>query len=140
MNEHILELANEIGAVDRAAGILGLEGIASAEDGRGTAALACLFVLFEHAIRHADGSVEKRSLAKAISNLSKEGVITKDEASVLHTIRRFRNDFIHPNRHEYAFTINGVLYPLSETDGLVDVFELLAPDCLSLALKLMSDS
>lgn len=140
MQGEVIRFANEMGAMDRAIGTLALEAIASAEDERGTAALACLFVLVEQTIRRAAGAASDEKLSSVIDRIYSDGIISVRECAALHDARYMRNKMFHVDTHAYAFTLGEMLYPLNETGDLAVVFDNIAPDYFALCVKMLSSA
>lgn len=116
-------LINEITAHDIALGSLCIEAEYSYKAGHYMAALACIFVLLEGALKYGVSEADNLGFKKVIDKALKEGVIDKNEHSTLHKVREIRNAFFHDNHYEQILATGDLLHPLYEEETKKLVYE-----------------
>lgn len=136
LSKIMLDTINKISAANRATGWMALEMYASAEEERWYPALAALFMLVEQSLRWATDAPGSEQLFHIMNRARSEKLITEKELVILHSVRDYRNQYLHANFHAEALAVGGMIYPISEAETAQLVFESIAPSCLKIILKL----
>lgn len=121
-----IQLTNDIVARHQLFGDLSLEAVRCYEDERFTAALACLFVLTESALKYQLqlDPEDNWGLYKAIEESKDRNLITDSQSAGLHLIREARNKLFHEDSYSNALEIAGTKYLLSEPETKQILFEM----------------
>jgi len=129
------DLTNCIAAYDKVKGDLALQADRCAEQGMYMAALACLFVLVELALKERLNQTEG-NFAKSIQRANKVGLISEEESNLLKELRIFRNGLFHENHYARFATDSKLLYQYSEDDTKELAYCQFSEPCLRLVLDL----
>lgn len=99
-------------------------------------ALASLFLLVEQTLRMSASAKKSETLKDIIKRLSRQGLISKDEMSILNTLRDFRNGYIHSDFFGQAWAIDNLVYQASEEETAEKIFQTVGMPCLEIIYKL----
>ncbi|MCW4005558.1 MAG: hypothetical protein NWF04_03025 [Candidatus Bathyarchaeota archaeon] len=106
------------------------------EENKGLAAFACLVILVEQVTKFSINKTEgnfRECLAEAVN----KKVITQEEFELLDQLRDARNKFFHEYHYAMFWEENNVLWPFSENDTRLHVYEIYAEQCFQIALRLI---
>lgn len=120
------QLSNDIVARHQLFGDLALESTLSYEAENFTAALACLFVLIESALKYrieADDE-DKKELFRTINEAKDRNLITESQAEQFQILRSVRNKLFHENSYSNVVEIDEVAYYLSDPDTKKILYEM----------------
>ncbi len=101
------------------------------------AALACLFILIEQAIKFA--LYETKGNFHALLRLAKEKkLISAEEFIIINHLRQVRNKMFHESHYAWFNEINGLFYQFSEDETKKEIYDTFSSDCFKIVLKLIS--
>lgn len=134
----MLGIINDISTADRAIGWMSLQIYKCAEEQKWYVALASLFMLIEQVLRWASEASIKETFEHIINRAFEEDLITKNEAHVLHTMRGYRNGYLHADFHASAFEIGGKAYQINDEETAEVIFFTLGLPCFRVIHKLIT--
>jgi uncharacterized protein YutE (UPF0331/DUF86 family) len=103
------------------------------------AALACLFVLVEQAVKLAANRIEG-DFHECSRLLREEELISEEEFLTINQLREIRNRMFHESHYAWFVEISGVAYPLSEDETKGKLFAEFSDRCFAAVLKLVEGS
>lgn len=130
-----MEIINEIIAKDKMLGDLARESKECASNNKYMAALACLFILVEQAVKQALDRTEG-DFAKLSLLAKKQRLVTNDEFMVLKRLRECRNKLFHESHYSWFLEKDGIVYPFSEDETKKLIYDDLSNLCFNIVLKL----
>ncbi|MGB8656763.1 MAG: hypothetical protein WCE90_03150 [Candidatus Zixiibacteriota bacterium] len=127
---------NEIIAKDKVLGDLARESKECADENKYMTALACLFLLVEHAI---NGVLDRSdgSFSQLTREAKEKGLITEDEFIFIEKLRNLRNKLFHKNHYAWHMEIKGILCQFSEDQARKIILEELCDGCYQIVKKLI---
>lgn len=129
-------IVNKLSASNRAMGWMALEMCSCTEEERWYPALAVLFMLMEQSLRWATDAPGSEKLVHILNRAYSEKLITEKELAVLHSVRNYRNKYLHTDFHSDGFESGGLVYLISEAETAELIFESIAIPCMKIVLKL----
>lgn len=136
----MLNVINAISAKDRAIGWMALQIHQSANGRKWYVAIASLFMLTEQVLRWAAESDKKETLDQIIDRALKEKLILENDARILHTMRDYRNGYLHADFHGFAFVINEMVYPVNDEETAEHIYSVLSAPCFQVIHKLVTST
>lgn len=137
MNE-LVPLVAEICAKDKMLGDLSRECLWCAENKQYMAALACLFILVEQAMKMAM-DVTERHFAILLESAKENGIIGLKEYGVIDQMREIRNKLFHENHYEGAMEKDGLIWQFSEDETKELLFNELSSPCFNVVFNLLNN-
>lgn len=100
------------------------------------AALSCLCVLMEQAIKL---SVERNdgNFAALTKEAKEKDLITENESSLIERLRDCRNKMFHESHYCWNKEKDGILYPFSEDETRKLIYKEFSTPCIKVVLKLL---
>lgn len=127
---------NDIIARDMVLGNLAREAEECYDSSLYAAAIAYLFLLTEHAIKHRVEELEGNYL-EILSRAKKNGIISETDFSILDHLRKIRNKLFHECNYRCALEINDIAYFFSEPDTKELIYEMYAGKCFNIVKKIV---
>lgn len=131
-----MDLVNELMEKDLLFGTLAREAEECYGENRGMAALACLFILAEQAIKFAVNKVDG-NFRQCIEEAKTKRLISDEEFRLLDQLRETRNKFFHEYHYAMFWEEGGILYPFSEDETRMHIYKLYSEPCFRIALRLI---
>lgn len=135
MEGYIVDIENS----DRAVGWMVRQIFSSAGEEKWYVAMASLFMLVEQVLRWSVDAKDGQKLEEVIDSIFGQKLIDDSEKQALHNMRIYRNKYMHSNFHANAFEIEGLLYPVSESETAEKIFQLLNQPLLEIISKLLKN-
>jgi len=133
MENYIVDIENS----DRAVGWMVRQILSSAGEKKWYVAMASLFMLVEQVLRCVADAEDDQRLEEIIDSIFSQKMIDDSEKQTLHSMRIYRNKYMHSNFHANAFEIEGLSYPVSEAETAEKIFDLLNQPLLEITAKLL---
>ena len=134
-----MNIVNELIARDLVLGTLAKEATECSEENKNMAALACLFILVEQAVKltldRTDGV-----FYQLLKTARKEKLISDKEYSVLDRLRQIRNRMFHETHYAWFYEKEGIFYPFSEDETKQKIFDEFSGICFGIVLKLLEET
>jgi hypothetical protein len=131
----LIDLANDIAASDMVFGRLALESIYCHNNRYDTAALSCIFVLCEAAIKRSLNET-RGNFSRSIQQATKAGIISEEERLMLNCVRDIRNKLFHEDHYSCILEFGGLFWQLSEDDTKFEIYNMLSEPVFKLILKI----
>lgn len=117
-----MNIINKIIEKDRMLGDLARESEKCAAESLYMAALACLFILIEQALMHA--------------NTEEEKLLSSEELLIINKLRDIRNKLYHVYHYALVLEVNGIAHPITEPDTMRLIYYEFSDICFEIVLKL----
>lgn len=130
------DIVNELIARDLVLGTLAKEAVECSEENKHMAALACLFVLIEQAIKFGL-DVTKGNFFRLLMTAKKKKLISSEDFAVIDKLRNMRNKLLHETHYAWFYEKDGTLYPFSEDETKKEIFDDFSLRCFEIVLKLV---
>jgi hypothetical protein len=101
------------------------------------AALACLFILTEQAVKFALEETEG-NFRKCLENAKDKNLISEEEFLLMDSLRETRNKLFHEYHHALLWEEEGISYPCSENESRKKIYDTFSERCFEIALRLVS--
>lgn len=131
-----INIVNELVARDRVLGTLAKEAIECSEEKKNMAALACLFILVEQAVKFALDRTEG-NFYRLLKTAKEEKLLGDEDFSTLNRLREIRNRMFHETHYAWFYEKNGISYPFSEDETKKEIFDDFSGKCFEIVLKLL---
>ena len=131
------DIVTELLDQDLVLGTLAREAEECSEKNFHMAALACLFILIEQAIKFALN--ETKGNFHSLLILAKEkNLISAEEFTMINHLRQVRNKMFHESHYAWFNEANGLFYQFSEDETKREIYDTFSRDCFNIVLKLIS--
>ena len=130
-------IVNDILAQDLVLGTLAREAMECYAENKNMAALACLFILVEQAIKFGLERTEGDYYG-LLRVARKRQLISDEEFKALDQLREIRNKMFHESQYAWFMESKGIRYPFSEDETKRLMFEIFSETCFKVALKMLS--
>ncbi len=137
--DELRNIVNEILGRDQVFGTLSEQAVECADEGKNMAGIACLFILAEHAVKHAVDMTEGKFYDAIILARDKK-LISEEEYSFIDGLRETRNKIFHENHYANFLIIDEIAHPLSEDDTMEKILKSYLKPCLQIVQKLIAES
>jgi hypothetical protein len=131
------DIVNELLARDLVLGTLAREAEECSEDNKNMAALACLFIIIEQAIKFALDKTEG-NFYRLLRIAKEKNLISAKEFSIINQIRQIRNKMFHESHYAWFSEKDGILYQFSEDKTKKEIYNAFSDECFKIVLKLLS--
>jgi hypothetical protein len=131
-----VDIINKLVARDLVLGTMAREARECSQEGRNMAALACLFILVEQAVKLALDKTEG-NFARLLRVAKRKGLLSAEEFVLVDHMREVRNKLFHESHYAWFSEKNGVLYPFSEDETRKAIFDKFSDKCFEIILKLL---
>ena len=131
-----MNIVSKLTARDQVLGTLAKEATECSEENKNMAALACLFILVEQAVKFALNRTEG-NFYQLLETAKEEKLISGDDFSVLDRLRQIRNRLFHETHYAWFYEKAGILYPFSEDETKKLIFDDFSGKCFEITLKLL---
>ncbi len=134
----IESILNAIANADRSVGWMAYQMNESARQEHWYPALAALFILTEQVLRWAGAASDKETLKELIKRSLDAGLLSQQEASILDTLREYRNKYMHADFHSNAFVFDDLIYPVNDIEAAEYIYGTMALPCLQIIQGLVT--
>ena len=133
MNNIVAKIIKE----DRLLGNLAQEAEECYSEDKNMAALACLFILVEQAIKFGLEKTEG-NFADLIKEAKENGILSQIEFDMLNDLRKIRNGLFHETHYSWILEEDGVASFFSENETKEKIYALFSTRCFEIVLKMLS--
>ena len=117
-------------------GTLARESVECHAESRNMAALTCLFILVEQAIKLALDKMEG-NFNQLIIVARERQILSEEEFILLNQVRIIRNIFFHESHNAWFRVKDGIVYPFDEDETKEIIFNEISSECFNIVLRLM---
>jgi len=133
-----MQVIDDILEKDRMLGNLAKESVDCYNNSCFLAALVCLFLMIEQAIKFSLD--ETNGNFKQLTKSAYESeIISSDEFDMIEKLRVIRNKMFHENYYSQFIENDDIFYPVIESETRQMIFEYFSPPCFSMVLSILDN-
>ncbi len=100
-------------------------------------AISCIFVLTEAMLKYALSIEDNARFVDVIDRACESDLITTQEKTSLHTLRKLRNGYFHGNPFSQAIDIEDISYIFSENETQKKIYKLYSGTVIDIAERIV---